>query len=126
VLDRSPIALALAAAVLLALATTADAKVKAFVSCSAKHKPSHDCSNLDPPTVASFTDTRHRKVTYRLCLAPPQGKERCTTKKTGDAGKASRAHIAHWQDQIGIYKATWSVSGKVVATWTYDFLLMTY
>jgi hypothetical protein len=126
VLRRSAIALVVAAALLLPLAAGAEAKVKAFVSCSPKHKPSHDCSTLDSPAVANFTNTRHRKVTYRLCLAPPQGKPNCTTKKTGAAGEVSRAHIAHWQRQIGIYKATWSVAGTVVATWSYDFLLMVY
>jgi hypothetical protein len=78
------------------------------VSCGVKGAPAHECTTLDPSPAADFKDSRHKHVTYELCLERPNElPDRCVTRTTGA-------------------RARWSVNGKVVATWGYNFMVAVY
>jgi hypothetical protein len=122
-----PRLLALTLAAFLLAAATADGKLTTYVSCGVKGAPAHECTTLDPSPAANFKDSRHKHVTYELCLERPNDlPDRCVTRTTGARGKPSRVRLASWQHATGIYTARWSVNGKVVATWGYDFMVAVY
>src|SRR4051794_20110641 len=64
-----------------------------------------------------FRDTYRSETHYRVCYSRGTGR-RCWHRTTGRRGRASRVFISA-PDSVGTYTATWSVSGRPVARWSW-------